>query len=67
MSTRQRADPTSESPFLDGSPQMRAIGKLIENIADTDTTVLIRGESGVGKDLIARAVQAASARRSPGG
>ena len=46
---------------------MRAIGKLIENIADTDTTVLIRGESGVGKDLIARAVPAASARRSPGG
>jgi len=42
---------------------MRAIGKLIENIADTDTTVLIRGESGVGKDLIARAVHAASARR----
>jgi two-component system response regulator AtoC len=42
---------------------MRAIGKLIENIADTDATVLIRGESGVGKDLIARAVHAASARR----
>ena len=63
MSSVQRADPTSERPFLNGSPQMRAIGKLIENIADTDTTVLIRGESGVGKDLIARAVHAASARR----
>jgi two-component system response regulator AtoC len=63
VSIVQRADPTSESPCLDGSPQMRAIGKLIENIADTDTTVLIRGESGVGKDRIARAVHAASARR----
>ncbi len=63
MSIVQRADPTRERPCLDGSPQMRAIGKLIENIADTDTTVLIRGESGVGKDLIARAVHAASARR----
>jgi len=42
---------------------MRAIGKVIENIADTDTTVLIRGEGGVGKDLIAHAVQAAPARR----
>jgi len=42
---------------------MRAIRSVIESIADTDTTVLIRGESGVGKDLIARAVHAASTRR----
>ena len=42
---------------------MQAIRSIIESIADTDTTVLIRGESGVGKDLIARAVHAASARR----
>jgi two-component system response regulator AtoC len=42
---------------------MRAIRSIIESIADTDTTVLLRGESGVGKDLIARAVHAASARR----
>jgi two-component system response regulator AtoC len=42
---------------------MRAIGAIIENIADTDATVLIRGESGVGKDLVARAIHAASSRR----
>ncbi len=42
---------------------MRAIRTVIENIADTDATVLIRGESGVGKDLVARALHAASARR----
>src|SRR5438128_4534603 len=42
---------------------MREIQSIIESIADTDTTVLIRGESGVGKDLIARAVHAASTRR----
>src|SRR5262244_3332643 len=42
---------------------MRAIRDVIENIADTDATVLIRGESGVGKDLVARAVHAASTRR----
>jgi transcriptional regulator with PAS, ATPase and Fis domain len=42
---------------------MRAIRTVIESIADTDATVLIRGESGVGKDLVARAVHAASARR----
>src|SRR5881409_379328 len=48
--------------LLDGSPQMRAIRTVIENIADTDATVLIRGESGVGKDLVARTIHAASAR-----
>jgi transcriptional regulator with GAF, ATPase, and Fis domain len=42
---------------------MRAIGTVIEQIADTDATVLIRGESGVGKDLVARAIHAASTRR----
>jgi two-component system, NtrC family, response regulator AtoC len=63
VSIVQETDPASYSPFLDGSPQMRAIGRVIENIADTDATVLIRGESGVGKDLVARAVHAASARR----
>lgn len=30
---------------------MRAIRTIIENIADTDATVLIRGESGVGKEF----------------
>jgi len=42
---------------------MRAIRTVIENIADTDATVLIYGESGVGKDLVARAIHAASVRR----
>ena len=49
--------------LLDGSPQMRAIRTTIDNIADTDAMVLIRGESGVGKDLVARAIHAASRRR----
>jgi two-component system response regulator AtoC len=49
-------------PLFDG-PRMQAIRSIIESIADTDTTVLIRGESGVGKDLVARAVHAASVRR----
>jgi two-component system, NtrC family, response regulator AtoC len=55
-------EPSSYRPLLNGSPQMRAIGAIIENVADTDATVLIRGESGVGKDLVARAIHAASSR-----
>jgi two-component system, NtrC family, response regulator AtoC len=63
VSTAQELNLASDSPFLDGSPQMRAIGRVIENIADTDATVLICGESGVGKDLVARAIHTASSRR----
>ena len=55
---------TDHVPLLDGSPPMRAIRTVVENIADTDATVLIRGESGVGKDLVARAIHAASPRRN---
>src|SRR5262249_62231604 len=54
--------PMPEPPLFDSHPRMRAIRSIIESISDTDTTVLIRGESGVGKDLIARAVHFASAR-----
>ena len=63
MSITQESAPTLYSPSFDGSPPMRAIRTVIEKIADTDATVLIRGESGVGKDLVARAIHAASARR----
>src|SRR5881409_75823 len=42
---------------------MRAIRTTIDNIADTDAMVLIRGESGVGKELVARAIHQRSPRR----
>ena len=40
------------------------IRELLEQISDTDVTVLIRGESGVGKDIVARAIHSTSARRA---
>lgn len=42
---------------------MQAIKELIGQAADTTATVLIRGERGVGKDLVARAIHAASPRQ----
>ncbi len=51
---------TEYLPFFDHSPTMRAIRAVIEQIADTNTTVLIQGESGVGKELVARAIHCAS-------
>ena len=53
---------TAAAPLLDGSPALRAIKNMVMAIADTDATVLLRGESGVGKEVIARAIHEASAR-----
>jgi two-component system, NtrC family, response regulator AtoC len=45
------------------SPKMRQIYDLITRVADTNATILINGESGVGKELIARAIHQQSQRR----
>jgi two-component system response regulator AtoC len=49
--------------ILAKSPPMQAIFKTIAKVADYKTTVLITGESGVGKELVARAIHSRSNRR----
>jgi transcriptional regulator with GAF, ATPase, and Fis domain len=56
-------DLVDEVPIFERSAAMRSIGATIASVADTDATVLLCGESGVGKDLVARALHARSARR----
>ena len=46
------------------SEALQAVLQQIELVADTDATVLITGESGTGKDLIARAIHERSPRRN---
>lgn len=50
------------SNIIGNSGKMREVYKLIRTVAPTNATVLIRGESGVGKELIAEAIHNASAR-----
>jgi len=42
---------------------MRAIARIVAEVADTDATILLRGESGAGKDHVARTIHAVSPRR----
>jgi transcriptional regulator with GAF, ATPase, and Fis domain len=44
-------------------PEMQPLFRLIERVARTDCTVLVRGESGSGKELVARAIHTLSTRR----
>jgi transcriptional regulator with PAS, ATPase and Fis domain len=53
----------SDIGLLGESSGMRAVARIVAEVADTDAIILIRGESGVGKDLVARTIHAVSARR----
>ena len=54
---------TTTARSLGTSAAMRRIEALIERVADADVPILITGESGVGKDVIARELHARSNRR----
>lgn len=53
-----------DTELIGDSPQMQRLRDKLGRIAPTAATVLIRGESGVGKELVARAIHQNSPRRS---
>jgi Nif-specific regulatory protein len=69
--TTLRGDDTSRGLTLRGrfnhvigrSPEMAAVYEMIVRAAQTDATVLLHGETGTGKGLLARAIHVNSARR----
>jgi two-component system, NtrC family, response regulator AtoC len=54
--TQTPADLEVEGAILGGCPAMREVYKAIGRVAGQDVTVLIAGETGTGKELIARAI-----------
>jgi len=61
---RGQARSETELLLLAGdNPKMLEVREIIEQVADTDITVLVRGESGTGKEVVARTIFQLSGRR----
>lgn len=57
-----RCQETKEDQVIIKSPSMNRIFKQVERLANVETTVLITGESGVGKEVVARQIMRLSSR-----
>jgi DNA-binding NtrC family response regulator len=57
-------DDDVDSEFIGRSQKMRDVFSLIFKLCKVDTTVLVRGENGTGKELVARAIHFNSPRKS---
>lgn len=62
MNPRPHAHATGADELRGDSPQISALRAEVLRVAASDTGVLIRGETGTGKELVARAIHRASAR-----
>ena len=59
---KKLSEKSSYASMVGRSKPMRAVFNSIQMVAQTDVTVLIRGDTGTGKDLAARAIHGASSR-----
>src|SRR5213594_1460319 len=61
---KQLEDIRAKGQMIGSSPAFRRMLTLVEQIADSSATILIQGESGAGKELVARTVHERSGRRN---
>jgi DNA-binding NtrC family response regulator len=54
--------PSAASPLMGASAAMREVKAMIASVAPTEANVMVLGENGVGKELVARAIHLASRR-----
>ena len=59
-----RVHPSVAAPLIGSTPVMQQLRGTLERVAATDFTVLLEGESGVGKELVARQIHELSRRRT---
>jgi len=58
-----RRNEASFSGIIGSSPALKFVLADVERVAPTESTVLVLGETGTGKELVARAIDDLSARR----
>ena len=63
VSSTRASDHADTGPLVGSSEVMQSLRDRVERVASTDFTILIEGESGVGKELVARQIHASSRRR----
>jgi len=61
-SANQDANPRRFEQIIGSSPALESVLEQVERVAPTDSTVLVQGETGTGKELIARAIHNLSSR-----
>ena len=64
LSAQMAEDPDGAQPCWSAGPAMQRLMAMVERVADSDVGVLLRGESGVGKEVIARELHRRSQRRA---
>jgi DNA-binding NtrC family response regulator len=62
--TTSRARQTPGAAVIGDHPAMKLVLDRVDQVADTDASVLIRGETGTGKEVVARLIHGASHRRA---
>ncbi len=62
VAAAQKSKPVEETTLVGTSPSMQRIHDLIKRAASSDATVLVLGENGTGKELVARAIHLQSGR-----
>jgi transcriptional regulator with GAF, ATPase, and Fis domain len=60
---RRQLRSASQGEMIGGSSKMKAVFKILERVAPTDLSLLVLGETGTGKELVAREVHRLSTRR----
>jgi transcriptional regulator with PAS, ATPase and Fis domain len=63
LAVSSKPRPERAAPLIGSTPAMEALRSSINRVAGTDFTVLLEGESGVGKELVARQIHDRSWRR----